>query len=84
MKLSDKSFDETSIINRQKKQNYKKRKITKNSNLNFCYLIIICILLLILFVISLFLVIKINKPNKILNNFSHAQKSLNNSNLNFL
>ena len=85
MKQSEISFDETNIINRPIENDYKKRKISENnSNSNFWYLIIICIELLIVLVINLYQTIKIERQNKILNNFSNVQKNLSNVNLNFL
>ena len=85
MKQSEISFDETNIISRPTEHDYKKRKISKNnSNSNSCYLKIICIKLLIIFIINLYQTIKIERQNKIFNNFSKVQKSLNNVNINFL
>ena len=85
MKQSEISFDETNIISRPIEHDYKKRKISENnSNSNFWYLIIICIEILIFFVINLYQTIKIERQNKIFNNFLNVQKNLNNVNLNFL
>ena len=82
MKQSEISFDETNIISRSIEHDNIKRKKNKN-NLNTFYLTISIILIIIL-MIYLCQVIKFEKQKKILNNFSYAQKSLNNVNLNFL
>ena len=83
MKQSEISLDETNIIISPKEHDYIKRKLCKN-NSNSLYLIIICIILIMIFVLNLYQTKKIERQEKILNNFSNVQKSLNNVNLKFL
>ena len=87
MKLLQTSFDETNIIRKRRKADFRKRKLNKyslKSNSNSFYLIIICIFLLLIFILYLYQTLKIKNQSKILNNFNQIQKSINHVNLNFI